>query len=77
MKVDTNSIIDTINFIGYLARDLKTDSYEAFDHKKSLYKILWCLEENLKKCPKFSIEDEWLNSEEKLKIINYLKNNKN
>jgi hypothetical protein len=26
-----------------------------------------------KKCPKFSIEDEWIKEQEHLKIINYLK----
>jgi hypothetical protein len=71
--ISSQKIISEINYATLLCNDKNTDSYESYYIKQELYKILWAVEESLKKCPKFSIEDEWIKEQEHLKIINYLK----
>lgn len=55
-------------------KDLRTDSYVAWGIKQDLLQLKWFLEDGLRACPEFSLEEDWLKEQEQIKIINYLKN---
>ena len=69
------SIEQTINAIKATSRvvnDSRHVDYTRWGAKQDLYRIMWVLEEELKRSPKFSIEDDWLKQEEKRKILKIL-----
>lgn len=49
------------------------DGYTAFYAKQDLYQVKWFIDEQLKRCPKFSGEDEWLKEEDKKRVVKILK----
>lgn len=54
----------------------KTDGFVAWGIKQDLYQLKWLIEEELKKCPEFAPEFEWLKDQEQKKIIRILKDEK-
>lgn len=71
---DMSSAVRTINSIKYDASDMRSDSYVQWGAKQDLWRLKWILDQALKDCPQFSIEDEWLREEEQKKIIKILSN---
>ena len=63
-----------INAAAYDACDKKIDSYLQWGAKQDLYRLKWILDDALKRCPTFSIEEEWLREQEQKKIIKILSN---
>jgi hypothetical protein len=53
--------------------NLKTDGFVAWGVKQDLYQLKWLIEEELKNCPEFAPESEWLREQEQKKIIRILK----
>lgn len=53
--------------------NVRTDGFVAWCIKQDLYRLKWLIEEELKKCPEFSPELEWLKSQEQQKLIRILK----
>lgn len=49
------------------------DGFSAFFSKQDLYQMYWHLGDVLRKCPKFSGEDEWLQEQEKKRVVKILK----
>lgn len=70
---DIATAIQTINAIAQTACNMRNDSYVQWGAKQDLYQLKWLIESALKRCPDFSIEDEWLREQEKKKVIQYLK----
>ena len=71
---DMCNAVRTINSIKYDVCDMRSDSYVQWGAKQDLWRLKWILDQALKDCPHFSIEDDWLKEEEQKKIIKYLKN---
>jgi hypothetical protein len=63
-----------INAAAYDASDMRLDGYTQWGAKQDLYRLKWILEDALKRCPHFSMEQEWLREQEKKKVIRILKN---
>jgi len=63
-----------INAASYEASSAHNDGFVAWGAKQDLYRLKWILEDAIKRCPKFSPEEEWLREQEQKKIIDYLKN---
>jgi hypothetical protein len=63
-----------INAAAYDACDMKSDGYVQWGAKQDLYRLKWILEDALKRCPHFSIENEWVRDQEKKRLIEVLKN---
>lgn len=49
------------------------DGYTAFEIKKELYEIKFIIDKVIKDLPSFSGEDEWLDNQEKKRLITLLK----
>lgn len=71
---DVNEVYRNINSAGYEVCSPYNDGFSAFFAKQDLYQIYWHLGDVLKKCPKFSGEDEWLLEEQKKRVVKILKN---
>lgn len=54
------SSVDHIRSLVCYCTDARMDGFSQWSKKQELYEILWAAEEALKKCPNFSIEQEWL-----------------
>lgn len=63
-----------INAATHDASDMRVDSYIQWGAKQDLYRLKWILEDALRRCPTFSIEEEWLHEQEQKKIIKILSN---
>jgi hypothetical protein len=59
------SSVDHIQSLVYYCTDKRMDGFSQWSKKQELYEILWAVEEGLKKCPNFSIEQEWLDEKNK------------
>jgi hypothetical protein len=62
-----------INAAAYDACDPRNDGFVAWGAKQDLYRLKWILEDAIRRCPHFSLEDDWLREQEKQKILKYLK----
>lgn len=71
---DMAAAVRTINSIKHDASDMRIDSYVQWGAKQDLYRLKWILDNALKECPHFSIEDEWLRDEEQKRLIKILSN---
>jgi hypothetical protein len=49
------------------------DGFSQWEIKKELYTIKWLVDDALKKCPNFSLEDEWIREQSKERLIKILK----
>ncbi len=63
-----------INAAAYEASDSRNDGFVCWGAKQDLYRLKWILDDALNRCPKFSIEDEWLREQDKKKVMRYLSN---
>jgi hypothetical protein len=70
---DIVSAAREINAAAYECADPRNDGFVAFGVKQDLYRLKWILEDALRRCPKFSPEDEWLREQDKQKVIRILK----
>jgi hypothetical protein len=61
-----------INAAAYDASNPKNDGFTAWGAKQDLYRLKWILEDALRRCPTFSLEEEWLREQDKKKVIKYL-----
>jgi hypothetical protein len=70
-------VADVVNQIHSLSRECSShynDGFTAFECKKDLYQIKKIVDEALASAPTFgSIEDEWLEDQEKKRVIKILK----
>jgi hypothetical protein len=62
-----------INSAAYDASDSRMDGYACWGAKQDLYRLKWILEDALKRCPQFSVEQDWLKEQEQAKILKILK----
>lgn len=67
-------VVSVVNAIKHDACDMRMDGYVQWGAKQDLYRLKWILDQALKDCPYFSMEDDWLREEEKKKVIKILKN---
>lgn len=63
-----------INAAAYDSCDMKLDGYTQWGAKQDLYRLKWLVEDALRRCPSFSLEEEWLREQEQKKIIKILSN---
>jgi hypothetical protein len=73
-KFNVVDIISQIRTSAYQCSDHRTDSWIAWGLKQDLYQIKWVLDDQLKKCPQFGPEEEWIKDHAKERIIKILKN---
>ena len=71
---DITNAAREINAAVYDACDMKMDGYVQWGAKQDLYRLKWILEDGLKRCPKFSVEDEWVKEQEQKRLLDMLKN---
>ena len=71
--VDLSGVLSQIRMAGYESSDIRTDSWVAWDIKQDLYHILWAAQRELRRCPEFSPEKEWLQEQEKAQMVEILK----
>jgi hypothetical protein len=72
-EVSINDVTWSIQKLGCNATDPRMDGYYQWGQKQKLYQILWETQRQLRKCPAFSIEDEWLKEHNEEVIIDKLK----
>ena len=72
-EVSINDVTWSIQKLGYNCTDPHLDGYYQWGQKQKLYQILWETQRQLRKCPAFSIEDEWLKEHNEEVIIDKLK----
>ena len=53
--------------------DPKMDGFVTWGCKQDLYRVKFLVDELLKKCPEYSVEEEWLREREAEKIVKILK----
>jgi hypothetical protein len=70
---DLADIYNQIRSLSGTVNSRYSDGFTAFCAKQDLYQIKWFVDEQLKRSPKFSGEDEWLREEEKKKVVEILK----
>ena len=57
----------------YRATDMRATGWETWPCKQDLYRVKFALDEMLKNCPTYSVEQEWLDELEKEKMWKTLK----
>ena len=62
-----------INAAVYDATDTRMDGYTCWGAKQDLYRLKWLLDDALSRCPKFSVEDEWLKEQEQQQLLDLLR----
>lgn len=73
LKLNRNEVERQINAAVHQCRDPRMDGFTTWGIKQDLYQVLWCVEEALRRCPKYAPEQEWLKEQEKQKVIRILK----
>ena len=66
-------IVRQIHAIQYQTRNPYNEGYTAFELKKDLYQVKQILDEAIRQCPTFEGEQQWLQEQEKKRIIKLLK----
>ncbi len=64
-----------INAAAYDATDSRMDGFICWGAKQDLYRLKWVLEDALNRCPKFSVEDDWLKEQEQTRLLNLIRKN--
>lgn len=72
---DIIDIVAQINRMSANCASPYTEGFNAWGIKQDLYRILWILEDAMKRCPTFVDEAEFVDKHEKDKLIQILKNN--
>lgn len=73
LQHNISEIIGQIKSAQYACSDLRTDSYVSWGIKQDLYQIKWIIDEAIRQCPVFSLEEEWLREQEKTRVVKILK----
>jgi hypothetical protein len=74
-EVNVTDVTWSIQKLGYNCTDPHMDGYYQWGQKQKLYQILWETERQLRKCPAFYGEDDWLTEHKEEAILNKLKGN--
>jgi len=74
-EVNINDVTWSIQKLGYNCTDPHMDGYYQWGQKQKLYRILWETERQLRKCPAFYGEDEWLKEHAEEVVLDKLKGN--
>jgi hypothetical protein len=74
-EVNVTDVTWSIQKLGYNCTDPHMDGYYQWGQKQKLYQILWETERQLRKCPAFYGEDDWLTEHKQEAILNKLKGN--
>jgi hypothetical protein len=61
---NAGAIIGELQKIYCATADPKMDGYTTWGCKQDLYRIQFALEDMLKRCPKYSPEDQWLEEQQ-------------
>jgi hypothetical protein len=72
---DVADIIQQLHRMGHNSSSPYTDGFTGFEIKKELYEIKDAVDTILKNLPRFSGEDEWLEEQEKKRVVKILKDN--
>lgn len=76
LKHKTWNVGDIKRQIGRISMECRSpynEGFTAFDLKKELYELKFFIDQELKSCPDFAGEKEWLTELEKTHIIKFLK----
>lgn len=73
LQHNISEIISQIKYAQYTCSDIRTDSYVSWGIKQDLYQIKWIIDEAIRQCPVFSLEEEWLREKEKNRVVKILK----
>jgi hypothetical protein len=74
-EVSVTDVTRSIQTLGYRCTDPHMDGYYQWGQKQKLYQILWETERQLRKCPAFYGEDEWLKEHAEEVVLDKLKGN--
>lgn len=66
-------IVRQIHAIQYQIKNPSNDGYTAFELKKDLYQIKQILDDSIRSSPSFEGEEQWLQEQEKKRIIKILR----
>lgn len=69
--MNKTSIIDIRHYIErevFYITDTRMDGYTTWGRKQQLYELKFYLDDMLKKCPKYAVEDEWLEEQHMIKV---------
>ena len=69
---DITDIARQINAASYESSNPYNDGFVGWGAKQDLYRLKEILDEAIRRCPKFSLEKEWLREQDKKKVIKYL-----
>lgn len=72
-QLDMSSIAAQINAAAYEANSSYNDGFISWGYKQDLYRLKWILDDAIKRCPSFSLENDWLREQEKQRVIKILK----
>lgn len=72
MKRGAQNAITEIRMISYECNSFRNDGFTAFGYKQDLYLIKEAIDQALASAPKFVGEEEWLQEQEKKRIIKIL-----
>lgn len=70
---NADKIIGEIQQIYFATTDPYMDGYVTWGCKQDLYRVKFALDEMLKKCPTYSVEQTWLEEHDKKLVWNTLK----
>lgn len=73
LEYSIESITRQINAASYRCSDPREDGFSTWGIKQDLYRVKWCIEDALRRCPTYVGEQEWLKEQEKKKIMRILK----
>lgn len=62
-----------INSAVYDATDSRMDGFVCWGAKQDLYRLKWLIEDAIKRCPHFSVEEEWLKEQEQQRLLDILR----
>ncbi len=72
-EVNVNQVLFELQKLSYNATDPRMDGYYNWENKKKLYQVFWEAQRLLKKCPSFSLEEDWLEEQKQEQVIDRLK----
>ena len=64
-----------INSAVYDATDSRMDGFVCWGAKQDLYRLKWLIEDAIKRCPHFSVEEEWVKEQEQKQLLDLLRKN--
>jgi hypothetical protein len=70
---DVANVARQINIAALESNAPQNDGFTAWMAKQDLYKIKWIVEDAIRRCPNFSLEEQWLKEQEQKKIMGILR----